>query len=408
MDPRDVNRINYNNYYVGQNLDFLVRSKMRSESLSTPLKNTPPFYDAEVSSKMSLLGKRGYIDPGYIYGFEDSNQSENNQYDPNYYNRMPNEEFSNPNLPREQYNQVNSPKEQYNNKNLNNYEMNNNPNNNYHNYYKERNLNDNMNNNGNNNINKNNESNYRNKNYYNISLNQSGIGPSKTIIGVNSPQQQSLNDSKKEEYEKLAKKKNDLLDLMNKMQFDKFLVKDNSNTNDNENNNNGFNHNEENKNNNKDILEPEKENTLKNIPSITDTNKNKINANKFDDRLLESQAFEPEKLAKLAMDEIPNPGIDDFNFGQEPLNPYEEDDNDNNKKKSDLNFGFNSPIDNKHFNFDKNNISLASEIKKIDDDNGYPNIEQENLGNNISFYSSQYKFYINNYLFFLFLVLNFF
>jgi len=152
MDPRDVNRINYNNYYVGQNLDFLVRSKMRSESLSTPLKNTPPFYDAEVSSKMSLLGKRGYIDPGYIYGFEDSNQSENNQYDPNYYNRMPNEEFSNPNLPREQYNQVNSPKEQYNNKNLNNYEMSNNPNNNYHNYYKERNLNDNMNNNGNNNI----------------------------------------------------------------------------------------------------------------------------------------------------------------------------------------------------------------------------------------------------------------
>ena len=241
---------------------------------------------------------------------------------------------------------------------------------------------DNMNNNGNNNINKNNESNYRNKNYYNISLNQSGIGPSKTIIGVNSPQQQSLNDSKKEEYEKLAKKKNDLLDLMNKMQFDKFLVKDNSNTNDNENNNNGFNHNEENKNNNKDILEPEKENTLKNIPSITDTNKNKINANKFDDRLLESQAFEPEKLEKLAMNEIPNPGIDDFNFGQEPLNPYEEDDNDNNKKKSDLNFGFNSPIDNKHFNFDKNNISLASEIKKIDDDNGYPNIEQENLGNN--------------------------
>ena len=152
MDPRDVNRINYNNYYVGQNLDFLVRSKMRSESLSTPLKNTPPFYDAEVSSKMSLLGKRGYIDPGYIYGFEDSNQSENNQYDPNYYNRMPNEEFSNPNLPREPYNQVNSPKEQYNNKNLNNYEMNNNPNNNYHNYYKERNLNDNMNNNGNNNL----------------------------------------------------------------------------------------------------------------------------------------------------------------------------------------------------------------------------------------------------------------
>ena len=59
MDPRDVNRINYNNYFVGQNLDFLVRSKMRSESLSTPLKNTPAFYDDQVTSKMTLLGKRG-------------------------------------------------------------------------------------------------------------------------------------------------------------------------------------------------------------------------------------------------------------------------------------------------------------------------------------------------------------
>ena len=74
MDPTDVNRINYNNYYVGQNLDFLIRSKMRSESLSTPLTNTPVFYDDQVSSKMALLGKRGYYDPGYIYGFE--NQSE--------------------------------------------------------------------------------------------------------------------------------------------------------------------------------------------------------------------------------------------------------------------------------------------------------------------------------------------
>jgi hypothetical protein len=70
MNPRDVNRINYNNYYVGQNLDFLVRSKMRSESLSTPLKNTPPFYDDQVTAKMSLLGKRGYYDPGYIYAFQ--------------------------------------------------------------------------------------------------------------------------------------------------------------------------------------------------------------------------------------------------------------------------------------------------------------------------------------------------
>ena len=70
MDPKDVNRINYNNYYVGQNLDFLIRSKMRSESLSTPLTNTPIFYDDQVSSKMALLGKRGFYDPGYIYGFD--------------------------------------------------------------------------------------------------------------------------------------------------------------------------------------------------------------------------------------------------------------------------------------------------------------------------------------------------
>ena len=89
MDPRDVNRINYNNYYVGQNLDFLVRSKMRSESLSTPLKNTPAFYDDEVSSKMSLLGKRGFYDPEYIYGFTNPNdnkvilQNEKNNFNQN-------------------------------------------------------------------------------------------------------------------------------------------------------------------------------------------------------------------------------------------------------------------------------------------------------------------------------------
>ena len=97
MDPRDINRINYNNYYVGQNLDFLVRSKMRSESLSTPLKNTPVFYDDQVSSKMSLLGKRGYYDPGYIYGFDNQN-NEKKEYmsnmnninnNINYYNKSP-------------------------------------------------------------------------------------------------------------------------------------------------------------------------------------------------------------------------------------------------------------------------------------------------------------------------------
>ena len=79
MDPRDVNRINFNNYYTGKNLDFLIRSKMRSESLSTPLSNTPVYYDDQVSSKMALLGKRGYYDPGYIYDLDNkSNQNKMN------------------------------------------------------------------------------------------------------------------------------------------------------------------------------------------------------------------------------------------------------------------------------------------------------------------------------------------
>ena len=143
MDTRDVNRINYNNYYVGQNLDFLVRSKMRSESLSTPLKNTPPFYDDQVSSKMSLLGKRGYYDPGYIYGFPNSNQSENGQYEQDNYNNMnPNEAYLDPNqvLTREQYDQVVLPKEHYKEQMLNNYELNNNPKNNNYKYQNENNF----------------------------------------------------------------------------------------------------------------------------------------------------------------------------------------------------------------------------------------------------------------------------
>ena len=120
MDPRDVNRINYNNYFVGQNLDFLVRSKMRSESLSTPLKNTPAFYDDQVTAKMSLLGKRGFYDPGYIYGF---NNSENNDI-----NDMPknkNDDYTNP-VTREQYDQLILPKEHYREQMMQNYEMNNN------------------------------------------------------------------------------------------------------------------------------------------------------------------------------------------------------------------------------------------------------------------------------------------
>ena len=123
MDPRDVNRINYNNYFVGQNLDFLVRSKMRSESLSTPLKNTPAFYDDQVTSKMSLLGKRGFYDPGYIYGFQNSDQISNL----NYYQGNKDDEYNNP-VTREQYDQLILPKEQYREQLLHNYEMVNNNN----------------------------------------------------------------------------------------------------------------------------------------------------------------------------------------------------------------------------------------------------------------------------------------
>jgi hypothetical protein len=183
MNPRDVNRINYNNYYVGQNLDFLVRSKMRSESLSTPLKNTPPFYDDQVTAKMSLLGKRGYYDPGYIYGFSDENDNANRgqnqdimQYEKERFN--PREEnSSNPILTREQYDQIILPKEHYKEQMMNNYEMYNNPNNNndYKKYLNERNFNNNNNNMNNNNsnyndINNNNYNDMNNRNRYNDEL----------------------------------------------------------------------------------------------------------------------------------------------------------------------------------------------------------------------------------------------
>ena len=150
MDPRDVNRINYNNYYVGQNLDFLVRSKMRSESLSTPLKNTPSFYDDEVSSKMSLLGKRGFYDPGYIYGFTNPNNSkEINQNEQNNFNY-------NKNIPKINNEQMPLSKENNNNEQgLSNYEINNDYN--YRKYLNEVNRNNNINNN---------EKEYNNNNHY--------------------------------------------------------------------------------------------------------------------------------------------------------------------------------------------------------------------------------------------------
>ena len=124
MDPRDVNRINYNNYFVGQNLDFLVRSKMRSESLSTPLKNTPAFYDDQVTSKMSLLGKRGFYDPGYIYGFNNSELNDINDIQKN-----KNDDYTNP-ITREQYDQIILPKEHYREQMEQNYNINNINNNN--------------------------------------------------------------------------------------------------------------------------------------------------------------------------------------------------------------------------------------------------------------------------------------
>ena len=184
MNPRDVNRINYNNYFVGQNLDFLVRSKMRSESLSTPLKNTPPFYDDQVTAKMSLLGKRGYYDPGYIYGFSDENDNSNRgqnqdimQSENERFNQRE-ENSSNPILTREQYDQIILPKEHYKEQMMNNYEMYNNPNNNndYKKYLNERNYNNNnnMNNMNNNNsyndINNNNYNDMNNRNRYNDEL----------------------------------------------------------------------------------------------------------------------------------------------------------------------------------------------------------------------------------------------
>lgn len=175
MNPKEVNRINYNNYYVGQNLDFLVRSKMRSESLTTPLKNTPPFYDDQVTSKMSLLGKRGYYDPGYIYGFSENpnNNPEDNQNSiENNKNRI-NEEYSNPILTREQYDYIILPKEQ---QILRDYEANNNQKNNYQNYNIKRNINntikDNINNNINYNINNNSINDNLNYNKINNNINR--------------------------------------------------------------------------------------------------------------------------------------------------------------------------------------------------------------------------------------------
>ena len=63
MNPSEVNRLNYNCYYGGRNLDALIRQRMKSESVFTPLKVTPKYFTDDVSSKMKLLGNRGHYFP---------------------------------------------------------------------------------------------------------------------------------------------------------------------------------------------------------------------------------------------------------------------------------------------------------------------------------------------------------
>lgn len=63
MNPQEVNRINYNTYFVDQNLNTYIRRKMQSESLLTPLNNTPNSYDDTPAAKMKLLGTRVYNYP---------------------------------------------------------------------------------------------------------------------------------------------------------------------------------------------------------------------------------------------------------------------------------------------------------------------------------------------------------
>ena len=217
-------------------------------------------------------------------------------------------------------------------------------------------------NNNTNNININNNTNNINNsgnNNYNFNLNQSGIGPTKNIIGfdpVNLPQNKKEN--KNEEYEKLAQKKNALLDLMNKMNFDKLIIN---------NNNKDENFNIKNLDNKDDIdSPPEKDIPPNNIPHLEQNSK--ANANKFDDKLLESQAFAPEKLA------IDLSGADDFNLNFDP-----EENKPNDDKKKEINFGFDSPRENKKRSVDHklSTISLGSEIKKIEQ-NDYPNFEETN------------------------------
>jgi hypothetical protein len=117
---------------------------------------------------------------------------------------------------------------------------------------------------------------------------------------------------------------------MNKMQFDKLII--NNNPQNTENIDTNINKKEEiriNSNKDKVDIPPEKDTSPKVISPLPDNEaNNKDNESGFDDKLLQSQAFAPEKLAL----EIPNPG--DFNFGEDIVNPYEDE---SNTKKNDVN-----------------------------------------------------------------------
>ena len=156
MNPNDVNKITYINYYTGQNLDELVRNKMRSESFITPLKNTPKYYDDNVSSQMALLGKRGYYYPEYFEGNPYFPQDPQNRYNYNKYDYNINYDSIPPQqrgdfVPKFDYNQETlniHPTTQYYEKDYNNQGGTNNPYKQEYNIYKNNKL---INNNNNNN-----------------------------------------------------------------------------------------------------------------------------------------------------------------------------------------------------------------------------------------------------------------
>jgi hypothetical protein len=79
MNPSEVNRLNYNCYYGGRNLDALIRQRMKSESVFTPLKVTPKYFNDDVSSKMKLLGNRGHYFPEIYDTYVNVNEQQQQQ-----------------------------------------------------------------------------------------------------------------------------------------------------------------------------------------------------------------------------------------------------------------------------------------------------------------------------------------